>query len=88
MRSHDRCWGSGPQGYSPGICSTLYRGQILWTTGDVRLVDYVPEGGTRLVDTVRDVLLVLLDRAWNEDERVVVAARSIPPGVSGVVTRR
>jgi Mg-chelatase subunit ChlD len=42
-------------------------------TGDVRLLDYAPEGGTRLVDTVRDVLLVLLDRTWNEDERVVVA---------------
>jgi Mg-chelatase subunit ChlD len=40
---------------------------------DVHLVDYRPEGGTRLIDTVRDVLLVLLDRAWNEDERVVVA---------------
>jgi Mg-chelatase subunit ChlD len=42
-------------------------------TSDVRLRDYVPEGGTRLVDTVRDVLLVMLDRAWNDDERVVVA---------------
>jgi Mg-chelatase subunit ChlD len=42
-------------------------------TDDVRLGGYEPEGGTRLVDTVRDVLLVLLDRAWHEDERVVVA---------------
>jgi Mg-chelatase subunit ChlD len=42
-------------------------------SSDVRLVDYAPEGGTRLVDTVRDVLLVLLDRAWNEGERVVLA---------------
>lgn len=42
-------------------------------TDPVSLRDYAPEGGTRLVDTVRDVLLVLLDRPWGEDERVVVA---------------
>jgi Mg-chelatase subunit ChlD len=42
-------------------------------TNDVRLADYAPDGGTRLADTVRDVLLVLLDRTWSDDERVVVA---------------
>jgi len=41
--------------------------------GEVSLHDYAPEGGTRLIDTVRDVLLVLLERPWGEDERVVVA---------------
>jgi Mg-chelatase subunit ChlD len=42
-------------------------------TAELRLEGYAPEGGTRLVDTVRDVLLTLLDRTWGEDERVVVA---------------
>ena len=42
-------------------------------TAEVRLEGYAPEGGTRLVDTVRDVLLALLDRGWGEGERVVIA---------------
>jgi Mg-chelatase subunit ChlD len=42
-------------------------------SAELRLREYAPEGGTRLVDTVRDVLLVLLERRWDEDERVVVA---------------
>lgn len=42
-------------------------------TPEVRLEGYAPEGGTRLVDTVRDVLMALLERSWGEDERVVVA---------------
>jgi Mg-chelatase subunit ChlD len=42
-------------------------------TAELRLERYAPEGGTRLVDTVRDVLLALLERGWGEDERVVVA---------------
>src|SRR5580704_7731658 len=42
-------------------------------TAEPRLQDYAPNGGTRLVDTVRDVLVVLLDRSWDERERVVVA---------------
>jgi Mg-chelatase subunit ChlD len=40
---------------------------------ELRLDRYAPEGGTRLVDTVRDVLLARLERAWGEDERVIVA---------------
>lgn len=42
-------------------------------TDEVSLDGYAPEGGTRLVDTVRDVLFALLERTWGEDERVVVA---------------
>jgi Mg-chelatase subunit ChlD len=42
-------------------------------TAELELEGYAPEGGTRLVDTVRDVLLALLERSWGEDERVVVA---------------
>jgi len=42
-------------------------------TAEVQLGGYAPEGGTRLVDTVRDVLLALLERTWGEDERVIVA---------------
>jgi Mg-chelatase subunit ChlD len=40
---------------------------------DLHLVDYAPEGGTRLVDTVRDVLLAMLEHRFGEEERVVVA---------------
>jgi Mg-chelatase subunit ChlD len=42
-------------------------------TEDLRLEGYAPEGGTRLVDTVRDVLLALLERTSPKEERVVVA---------------
>jgi Mg-chelatase subunit ChlD len=42
-------------------------------TAELQLEGYAPEGGTRLVDTVRDVLLALLERTWVEDERVIVA---------------
>jgi Mg-chelatase subunit ChlD len=40
---------------------------------DLHLRDYAPEGGTRLVDTVRDVLLAMLEHRFGDDERVVVA---------------
>jgi Mg-chelatase subunit ChlD len=40
---------------------------------DVHLRDYAPEGGTRLVDTVRDVLLAMVAHRFGDDERVVVA---------------
>jgi Mg-chelatase subunit ChlD len=40
---------------------------------DLHLPGYAPEGGTRLVDTVRDVLLSMLEHRFDDDERVVVA---------------
>lgn len=52
------------------------RGEIMLPftplTAELRLDAYAPEGGTRLVDTVRDVLLALLERTWGDDERVLV----------------
>jgi Mg-chelatase subunit ChlD len=42
-------------------------------TADVGLPRFEPEGGTRLVDTVRDVMVVLLQREWSDGEHVVVA---------------
>jgi Mg-chelatase subunit ChlD len=40
---------------------------------DLHLDGYAPEGGTRLVDTVRDVLIALLAHSFDDDERIVVA---------------
>src|SRR5579859_7800967 len=66
-----------PEGARLAVVTFAERGEIALgfqpLSAEVHLRTYAPEGGTRLVDTVRDMLLVLLDRRWDEDERVVVA---------------